>query len=1127
MLLATAVVLLEDDRGHQYPARALLDSGSESNFLSERLSQLLKVHREKVDISILGIGQTTTRVKQRICATVKSRFSKFSRDMNFLVLPKVTVNLPTANVNTSGWKIPEGVELADPSFCVSKCVDIVLGIESFFDFFETGRKVSIGDNLPSLNESVFGWVVCGGLSAMNHSIRINCNVATSENLEKLVARFWSCEEVGASNGFSPEEARCESFYSSTVQRETNGRYSVALPRNGDVLAQLGDSRDIALRRLHGTERRLSRDSVLREQYTSFMAEYEQLGHMRKIVSEESNQGKRCYLPHHPVVKEASTTTKVRVVFDASCKTNSGISLNDCLLVGPILQDDLRSIILRCRMKQIMLVADVEKMFRQINVRQQDRPLQCILWRETPSEDVAVYELNTVTYGTKSAPFLATRTLKQLAIDEEQRFPLAARVASEDTYMDDVLTGTDSVDEALRLRIQLERMMECGGFRLRKWASNHPDVLKEVPGPYLAIPNTAGIALDTYPSVKTLGLVWVPKKDVFKFQFSVPPVEPNEVLTKRIVLSRIASLFDPEGDIGPVITTAKIYMQLLWTLTDQTGNRLEWDHPLPSTVCESWRKYQQQLHLLNDITFDRCVVLPNAVSVQIHCFSDASQKAYGACIYIRSQDKENNVRFRLLTSRSKVAPLRVQTIPRLELCGALLATELFEKVQNALKIPADAFFWTDSTCVLRWLQSPPTTWVTFIANRVSKIQSVTEGYHWRHVPGTENPADLISRGLLPSEILNNSLWWNGPSWAKMDTEKWPSLPDHITTEDGREEMRRLAATAMTCPEADFIDMFVTKFNNYTQMVRSTAIYRRFINLLHKGESPITGFITTTELRQAESALVRCVQREAFSEELKALSSGNLVRGNSPLRWYNPFISKEQLLRVGGRLKHSAESEDTKHPMVLPAKHRFTRLLLRHYHEKLLHAGPQLLLGTCRLRFWPLGGRSVVRHIVHQCRTCFRVNPRATQQFMGELPSPRVTASRPFSKSGVDYFGPVYIRPGPRRTAVKAYVALFVCLCTKAVHLELASDLSTERFLQALRRFIGRRGRCTDLYSDNGTNFVGARNQLKELLALLKNRHHREAVHKECTAEGINWHFNPPSAPHFGGLWEAAVRSANII
>ncbi|XP_058816864.1 uncharacterized protein LOC131680158 [Topomyia yanbarensis] len=222
----------------------------------------------------------------------------------------------------------------------------------------------------------------------------------------------------------------------------------------------------------------------------------------------------------------------------------------------------------------------------------------------------------------------------------------------------------------------------------------------------------------------------------------------------------------------------------------------------------------------------------------------------------------------------------------------------------------------------------------------------------------------------------------------------------------------------------------------------------------------------------------------------------------------------------------ESENTKHPVVLPTRHIFTRLLLRYYHERLLHAGPQLLLGVVRLRFWPLGGRSVVRHIIHQCQICFRSKPATVQHFMGDLPAPRVTVSLPFSRTGVDYFGPLYVRPAPRRTAVKAYVAIFVCLCTKAVHLELVTDLSTDRFLQALRRFVARRGRCTDIYSDNGTNFVGARNKLLEFLRLLKDSHHNDIVSKQLAKEEIQWHFSPPSAPHFGGIWEAAVRSAKI-
>ncbi|XP_062557851.1 uncharacterized protein LOC134222704 [Armigeres subalbatus] len=351
--------------------------------------------------------------------------------MGFLVLPKVTANLPTVSIDIAGWAIPEGIELADPSFCIPSGVDLVLGIEAFFDFFGSGRKILLGERLPALHDSVFGWIVSGGFAEGNPSLHINCNMATTERLEELLTRFWSMEEGESIHNYSPEENRCEAIFSSTVRRGADGRYSVSLPKNEDVISQLGESKEIAFRRFLGIERRLNRDLDLRKQYVNFMEEYLKLGHMRKI-EEDPETTKRCFLPHHPVVKEASTTTKVRIVFDASCKTTVGLSLNDALLVGPVIQQDLRSIILRCCTKQILLVADVEKMFRQISVHPADRALQSILWRSSPLEEVGVYELNTVTYGTKPAPFLATRTLNQLAMDEGERYPLAAKAITEDT-----------------------------------------------------------------------------------------------------------------------------------------------------------------------------------------------------------------------------------------------------------------------------------------------------------------------------------------------------------------------------------------------------------------------------------------------------------------------------------------------------------------------------------------------------------------------------------------------------------------------------------------------------------------------------------------------------------------------
>ncbi|XP_062558163.1 uncharacterized protein LOC134223041 [Armigeres subalbatus] len=570
------------------------------------------------------------------------------------------------------------MQLADPTFFESNGVDIVLGIEYFFDFFETGKRISLGEQLPTLNESVFGWVISGGISVPTSSLHISCNVSALDGLDTLIARFWSCEEVESGTAHSPEEKRCEEWFSSTVQRNTNnGRYTVALPMMKGAVSRLGESRNIAFRRLQGTERRLARDSSLREQYVGFMEEYLNLGHMEMVDEDSQILIRRCCLPHHPVVKEVSTTTKVHVVFDASCKTSSGVSLNGVLLGGPIVQEDLRSIMLRCRTKQIMLVLDEDKMFRQVIVRPEDRPIQCILWRKSPSESVP-------------------------------------RATMEDTSVDDVITGANDVGTETQMHIQLNAMLSRGGFQLRKWASNCPAALLGIPEENLAIRTSDGINLDPDPSVKTLGLTWIPSSDILRFQFTIPPLDGDKVLTKRSVLS--------DGI----------------------------NHYLQRWVR---RRFHEKLHLLNQAKVKRCVIIPEAVAVELHCFSDASEKAYGACLYV-----------------CMFGALMQTEGSRLELCGAVVAAQLYEKVRTSIKTTVSGYFWTDSTCDLRWLQASPTTWTTFVVNRTAKIQTITEGCRWMHVPETQNPADLISRGIPPQDILENQFWWRGPTWLEDSSDQ---------------------------------------------------------------------------------------------------------------------------------------------------------------------------------------------------------------------------------------------------------------------------------------------------------------------------------------------------------------------
>ncbi|XP_058839216.1 uncharacterized protein LOC131694744 [Topomyia yanbarensis] len=531
--------------------------------------------------------------------------------------------------------------------------------------------------------------------------------------------------------------------------------------------------------------------------------------MRRVDDSQEDEVKRCYLPHHHVVKESSTTTKV------------------------------------------MVVADVEKMFRQINMHQIDVPLQSILWRfQAHEEMVNTFELTTVTYGTKPAPFLATRTLKQLAFDEQGRFPLAAQAADEDIYMDDVISGAGDIETALQLRMQFDSMMLSGGFRLRKWVSNCERVLEGIPKEIRALPEADEITWDKDDTVKTLGLSWLHKTDCLKFQFTIPTLTPNQFLTKRMILSIIASLFDPLGILEATIVMAKIYMQQLWNYRNKDGQRLEWDESIPTTVGEKWRRYQLQLPSLNLLRIPRCAVAPKSVNIEIHCFSDASEKAYGACLFLRSRDTNGRITVQLLTSKSKVAPLMVQTLPRLELCGALLAAQLVEKVSDVVK----GYFGK-----------------SFLASR------------------------LISRGILPNALEGNSLWWEGPDWLLEEADKWLSQPNINCTD--APEMRRSTVTVIATKLPTFTTSFIVKFPSYSQLIRATAYWLRLIAILqHKESGKRKGFLSTNELREAETVILRKVQQESFGDDLNALKGGKSVSRGSPLRWFIPAIGEDGILQV---------------------------------------------------------------------------------------------------------------------------------------------------------------------------------------------------------------------------------------
>ncbi|XP_065087475.1 uncharacterized protein LOC135709180 [Ochlerotatus camptorhynchus] len=359
VLLATAVIIVIDDNGVEHIARALLDSGSECCFITECFSQRIKAQRKKIYLPITEIGQASTQAKLKFSSTIRSRVGEYSTNVEFLVLPKVTIDLPATSVDTSTWDMPPSIQLADPSFDSTNPVDIIIGAEIFFDVFKVAGRIPLGNNLPVLVNSVFGWVVAGKSTVSPSTALVVANVATVTDIHKLMEKFWTIEEDSSSTAYSVEEAACEEHFQRTVARTPEGRYVVRLPFKEDVLNQLTDNRRTAVRRFHLLQGRLVRNPDLHQQYKAFIDEYLDLGHMQRIHDYENPAVQYYYLPHHAVIREESTTTKLRVVFDASCKTPNGPSLNDALMVGPTVQEDIRSITMRSRKHQVMVVADAK------------------------------------------------------------------------------------------------------------------------------------------------------------------------------------------------------------------------------------------------------------------------------------------------------------------------------------------------------------------------------------------------------------------------------------------------------------------------------------------------------------------------------------------------------------------------------------------------------------------------------------------------------------------------------------------------------------------------------------------------------------------------------------------------
>ncbi|KAL9978596.1 hypothetical protein ACROYT_G016131 [Oculina patagonica] len=700
-------------------------------------------------------------------------------------------------------------------------------------------------------------------------------------------------------------------------------------------------------------------------------------------------------------------------------------------------------------------------------------------------------------------------------------------------------------------------MADGGFNLRKWNSNSPKVMSEISNSERSREDTitpsksrsdvtiieddqsfakTTTGLDS-PSTKddtvskVLGLKWNTLSDELFFDFSsLHTYAMSLPLNKRSVLKVTAKIFDPMGFLTPFTIGLKILFQELCV------DKINWDEPLHGKLLGRWKSLLDEIRCFETVRIPRCYFVTTPVEVQIHAFGDASEHAYAAVVYLRSCYEDGRIHVSLAASKSKVAPMAKQSIPRLELLGALSLARLVDKFKTSIGGNHKTVYWTDSMTTLCWIKNQR-IWKQYVQHRVDEIRSLTSKDSWRHCPGHLNPADLPSRGLTAKTLATCETWWKGPEFLYLPESEWP---ENRTTQSEDElvlkevvkspstTVHSLVSNSANMPEKKIDQIIdINRFHDLTKLLRVTALVIKaaesFKNsVINKEDTRREHMrLNATDVNEAERLWILTVQRSAFSKEIAFLLGKE--RSCTPTTYvtqFGLFLDKE-VIKCKGRLNNAPLPVNTKNPILLPAKHEFTRLLIKHSHESVKHSGIRDTLTTLRERYWVLRGREAVKGFIRSCVICLKHEGSPYGPLPpDDLPSNRVSEDPPFTHIGLDFAGPLYVETKNSKEeckeSQKVYVCLFTCAFTRAVHLELTRGLSVESFLLAFRKFTSRKGVPATITSDNAKTFRSSSQDIRKITRA-------EEVWRYLANKQITWNFIVEKAPWWGGFWERLVRS----
>ena len=800
-----------------------------------------------------------------------------------------------------------------------------------------------------------------------------------------------------------------------------------------------------------------------------------------------------------------------MVFDCAAKFD-GVALNDAVLQGPDLTNGLLGILLRFRQFPVAVSADVEAMFHQVRVPEEDRDVLRFLWwpdgnREMKAE---TYRMAVHLFGGTWSPSVCSYALQQTAKDSVQIFkPEIVKTVLKDFYVDDCLTSFPREESAIQMVTDLPKLLATGGFRLCKWVSNRKEVLRAVPESERA-PGLQNLNLQALPTERTLGFLWNVNTDMFTYS----TMSTRHPLTRRGMLGAVCAVYDPMGLITPFTIRGKALIQEL------TRERVNWDEPLSEEHLARWKEWLEELDGCPGLQIERCLQPVESINrTELQHFSDASMTAYGSASYIRVVSPTGDVRCSLLFSRSQVAPLKQITIPRLELAAAALSVQQDQMMRKELTLHIDAsFFWTDSTIVLAYIRNEKKRFQTYVANRLAVIHGGSAAGQWKHVTSESNPADDITRGLAMQDLIHSQRWFRGPEFLSKQGITEEAEPPNVSLEDDP-EVKHTATAVTVKAERDVIHDLFERYSSWTQLKRAMVWimrYRAYLLAKTGKEKPSQAKkrLDVSELAEAERAIISYVQRQEYPEEIQSLQGRVGIKKSSKLYPLDPELTAEGILVCNTRSQRVMPRESVPRPAILPKDHQVSTLLVRHYHELAGHGGREYTMAEVRRRYWIPGVRTAIRRILCQCPRCRLLFSSPGVQRMADLPAERLaTDDPPFTNVGVDCFGPFITRSGRRQ--VKRYGCIFTCLTSRAIHIEVLDSMDTSSFVNALQRFISRRGFPKLIWSDNGSNFVGAERELRESL----QEWNQQTIDGFLSQRGVQWRFNPPRGfPHGWGLGE---------